>query len=271
ESGSFAVEIRSVNHRFLDVYFRMAPSLARHEPVLRKMVREVFSKGRLDISIQTNPETTSALKVNSGYVSALVEALREIKERHGIGGDITIDSVAGFRDVFVTESAEVDTAELTAVFRNALHALRDMRIAEGGSMKEELTRIARDVEGLLSIVVRESFNHRERVRNRLVERLRELAAGVPLDDNRVLQEALFLADRADITEEIARLQSHIRQFHAILDEGGTVGRKLDFLLQEFFREVNTIGSKTDEAGVVSTVVEMKNDIEKLRELVQNIQ
>lgn len=271
ESTSFAVEIRSVNHRYLDIYFRMAPSLNRHEPLLRKMVREVFSKGRIDVSIQMNPETTSALKVNSGYVAALVDALREIKERHGIGGDVTIDVVAGFRDVFASESAEVDTGELAGVFRSALDALLEMRLAEGWSMREDLTRIAGNVERLLNVVVGASLNHRERVRDRLIERLKDLAADAPFDDNRVLQEALLLADRSDITEEIARLQSHLGQFQAILEEGGTVGRKLDFLLQEFFREVNTIGSKTDEAGIVSTVVEMKNDIEKLRELVQNIQ
>jgi uncharacterized protein (TIGR00255 family) len=271
ESGAFSVEVRSVNHRYLEAYFRMPPFLNKFEIEFRKKLRDFFSKGRFDVAIQVNTELSNVVRVNDAFVSGIIGALKEIKNRFSLGGEITIDILAGLRDIFMTETAEVNEQELMTVFEQALSVLYTMRASEGEHIRQNLLGMVNQVESLLGVVTRTSGGLHEKIRQRVMTRFHEMMGDSSIDQNRLIQEALILADRADITEEITRLQSHIRQFRDILEIGGAVGRKLDFLLQEFFREANTMASKTPENEIVTAVIDMKNEIEKLREQVQNLQ
>lgn len=271
ENGAFTVEIRSVNHRYQEVYFRTPPSLARYEIPLRKRVKEMFSRGRFDVSVQVNPELSSAVRVNTGFVAGLIDALRGIQRQHSLTGELSIDVIAEFRDIFITGTGEVNEEDLIMVFEKALAVLRDMRGTEGAYLAKDLLAIADRIGSSLEGIAAGTVNLKEKIMDRLTRRFRELLGDSALDQGRIIQEAFMLADRADVTEEITRLRSHLLQFRDILEQGGAVGRKLDFLLQEFFREANTIASKTSEYGIIGAVVDMKNEIEKLRELVQNIQ
>lgn len=271
ENDLFSIEIRSVNHRYMETYFRMPYVLNRHEVELKKMIKESFSRGRFDINIQINPESTSSVRVNTGLVGGLVSALDELRQEFSLSGEVTLDTIAGFKDVFISEATEIDEQELADVFRTALSRLADMRVAEGMNIKADLLLLLQEVELTLETIDRESHGIHEKIRNRVVERFHDLLSDHSVDEGRLIQEASIMADRADITEEIMRLRSHIQQFRSILESGGTIGRKLDFLLQEFSREANTIASKTSECGIIADIVDMKNDVEKLREQVQNIQ
>jgi len=271
ENDLFSVEIRSVNHRYMETYFRMPYVLNRHEVQLKKMIKEKFSRGRFDIAVQINPESASIVKVNTGLIGGLVKSLNDVKQEFSLGGEVTLDTVAGFKDVFINETAEIDEKELKNVFQTALSRLNDMRVAEGTNIKSDLLLLLQDVERAIEKIERQSEGIHEKIRNRVIERFHALLSDHAVDEGRLIQEASMMADRADITEEIMRLKSHIRQFRSILDNGGTIGKKLDFLLQEFSREANTIASKTSECGIIADIVDMKNDIEKLREQVQNVQ
>lgn len=271
ENNLFSVEIRSVNHRYMETYFRMPYVLNRHEVQLKKMIKEKFSRGRFDIAVQINPESASIVKVNTGLIGGIVKSLRDVKQEFSLSGEVTLDTVAGFKDVFINETAEIDEKELMNVFQTALSRLNDMRVAEGTNIKSDLFLLLQDVERAIEKIERQSEGIHEKIRNRVIERFHALLSDQAVDEGRLIQEASMMADRADITEEIMRLKSHIRQFRLILDNGGTIGKKLDFLLQEFSREANTIASKTSECGIVADIVDMKNDIEKLREQVQNVQ
>lgn len=271
ENGMFSVEVRSVNHRYLETYFRMPYVLNRYEVELKKRIKGLFSRGRFDIAVQISPESGMEVRVNSGLVEAIVNALGSMKQRYSIAGEITLDTIAGFRDVFSTETAEVKEQDVMDVFEKALVLLRDMRLAEGDTIHADLLLLLGNVETLLCKIEKETEGIHEKIRQRVIERFRSLFSDQSVDEARLIQEASILADKADITEELMRLRSHIQQFRSILDAGDTIGRKLDFLLQEFSREANTVASKTSECGIIADVVEMKNEIEKLREQVQNIQ
>ena len=271
ENEMFSVEIRSVNHRFFDVYFRTPQFLNRYEIELKKRLKESFARGRFDVNISMNPEKENIMRVNNELVSGMIDALSEIKERFSLKGDITVDVLAGFKDVFISDTAVFEDSELFESFDRALVELREMRTKEGLNIKKELKHIAETVEGHLKKIIRESDGLNERLRKKFLKRIHQLIDESGLDESRLVQEVAILAERADISEEIARLQSHIKQFHEILEEGGLIGRKLDFLLQEFFRETNTIASKTSEYNIVATVLDMKTEIERLREQVQNVQ
>lgn len=271
ENDMFSVEVRSVNHRYMETYFRMSYVLNRYEVDLKKKLKDLFSRGRFDIAIQINPESGSMVRVNPGLVEGIVNALNKVKLKHSLAGEVTLDTIAGFRDVFVNETAEIEEQYLIDVFRTALLRLKDMRLAEGDTIGADLLLLLGRVETSLEKIERESDGIHEKIRQRVIERFHSLFSDQSVDESRLIQEASLLADKADITEELMRLRSHVQQFRSILDTGGTIGRKLDFLLQEFSREANTIASKTSECGIIADVVEMKNEIEKLREQVQNLQ
>jgi len=271
EHDLFTVEIRSVNHRYLDAFFRMPHYLNKYEIELRKRLKERFARGRFEVNISVSPEKGSDIRINDAFVAGLLEALSEIKERYAVEGSVTLDLLAGFRDILVTEEPPVDDDALLKVFDEAVERLGRMREAEGDNIRKNLLEMLGTVEGHVEHIVGESAGLVTRMRDRLAKRLKDLADTAQMDEGRVMQEVAMLAERADISEELDRLKSHIKQFREIIARGGVVGRKLDFLLQEFFREANTIASKTSEHDIVSTVIDMKNEIEKLREQVQNIQ
>lgn len=271
EGELLSVEIRSVNHRYFDVYFRMPHFVNKFEIELRKRLKDVFSRGRFEVNIAVFPGKMGGIRVNEELIAGIVKSLEEVKEKFSLKGDVSLDLLAGFKDVLATDNSSLDESELTRTFDEAVSRLYEMRVAEGSYTEKDLSEMLESVKGYVHDIISESGDLKDKLRQRFFKKFNDLLENNGIDENRLVQEVSVLVERADISEELARLQSHIKQFKEIMDGGGTVGRKLDFLLQEFFREANTIAAKTSEYDVVSTIVDLKNEIEKLREQVQNIQ
>jgi uncharacterized protein (TIGR00255 family) len=271
ERGFFRVEIRSLNHRFLDISVRMPQQLGHHEIALRNRIRERFARGRFDLLVSTTGEAHFAVKIHKELAREICNALRTLKDELSLSGDVGVETIAGFRELIIAEVTEYDTEPLYAALSEAMEMLQDMRKREGEAlgtdMLSRLERVAemRDRIGLLSP------EGVDECRKKFIERLRSLLGEVPYDDARVLQEAAMMAEKMDISEEITRLGSHITQMRKILSDGDTIGRKVEFLLQEFSREVNTIASKADDSRISGITVDMKAELEKMREQAQNIQ
>jgi len=278
---AFEVEIRSVNHRHLDVRLRLPKGCGDVEGELRERIARRVSRGKLEVSV-TIPERALArpqVEVDFGVVARYLELSTELKQRYWIAGDLDLGTLLRLPEVVRTveptrAEGSMDT-ELFAAVDEALDALLEMRLSEGGALERDLrVRLAR-VEELVSSIEERSREVVASAKERLARRVAELRQDVgPLDEARLHQEVVLAADRLDITEEVVRSRSHVRQFEKVLDEaeqGTPVGRKLDFLLQEMGREANTMGSKGNDASVAHFVVELKTECERIREQVQNIE
>ena len=271
EGLSFKVEIRSLNHRFLDVSLKVPQNLGRHELPMRNMVRERFSRGKFDIFVSTINGKDLAIKVNMDLAKGIYNSLRSLKEELSLQGEIGIETIASFREVVMTEETDHNIESLYDVFKEALNRVEEMRKREGEAIARDLFARLDLLEDLRVRTASLSREVADSCRERYRERLHSLFGDLGFDENRVLQEAALLAEKSDINEEITRLSSHIGQLKKILSDGDTIGRKVEFLLQELNREVNTIASKADDYRVSSVAVEMKAELEKIREQAQNIQ
>jgi uncharacterized protein (TIGR00255 family) len=278
---AFDVEVRSVNHRYLDARVRLPRLLAGFEADLRARIQARISRGKLDASV-VSPGGAAAgqrLAIDLEAAAAYLRAAAELRQRHGVGGELraqellALPGVARFVEPEVTPEA-LREALFGGVDR-ALDALDAMRVAEGRARERDLAaRVARVEEIAGSLATRAEALQRA-VRERLRRRAEQLRQETGLlDDARLHQEVVIFADRMDVAEEIVRLRSHVDQFRAITGEADAahpVGRRLDFLLQEFSREANTIGSKAADAPLAHEIVELKTEIERLREQVQNVE
>jgi uncharacterized protein (TIGR00255 family) len=271
------VEIRSVNHRFRDIIVHLPRTLIPLEARIRKIVAERVSRGRVEVRLQIEEiaSVPRGLKLDIHLAKRYLELLTELKEKLGLGGEVDVSLLAGQNNIFLWEEEEIDLEAFMAGFEpllmEALKNFLTMRAEEGRALSEDFISRLRTLATLLATMesLRESVTLS--YRDRLQERVRALTGGFELDQARLLEEVAYLADRSDITEEITRLKSHINQFEALLAEGGAVGRRLDFLLQEMNREANTISSKAQDVTLTQAAVDMKSELEKLREQVQNIE
>lgn len=271
EKDFFKVEIRSLNHRFLDISVKIPQNLGHHEIPLRNMLKERFSRGKFDVLVSITDEGNIKIKINTGFAREIYNSLRTLKDELSLSGTIGIETLAGFGELIVTEEAAYNTESLYAAFNEAMDRLRDMRGKEGESIAGDMFSRLERVEHMnkqIALLCPDMVNE---CKERFMERLNLLFGDAKYDENRVLQEAAIIAERTDISEEITRIASHIAQMRKILSDGDTIGRKVEFLLQELNREVNTIASKADDYRVSSITVEMKAEIEKMREQAQNIQ
>ena len=271
EHGAFKVEIRSVNHRFIDISIKLPQGLGQMEMPLRDRVKGHFFRGRFDITVSIAGEYDVKVRINRGLAKEIYNALSLLRDELSLPGTLGIDTIAGFRELFISGVAAYDTESLFIAFEDALSMVKEMRLREGES-------IGRDM--LARVCAVEAMNHRiaalcpeavQVCREKYVGRLHELFGEVHFDEHRVLQEAAIIAEKTDISEEIARFQAHLVQLKDIISSGDVVGRKIEFLLQELNREVNTIASKSADYGISAIVVETKTELEKLREQAQNIQ
>ncbi len=272
------VEIRSVNHRFRDVLMRLPKAVQPLEEALRARVAERVGRGRVEIGFQLETrgeQPDLEVELNVPLAQAYVRAFRELQERFGADAAVRAEALCQFRDVLQVRPVERDTESLKGpaldALGEALGAMDRMRVEEGRAIEEDFRRrirMLRDhlerIQGRAPLVV-EEYGHRLR------ERISALAGEIDLDRNRLAQEVATFAGRCDITEEIVRSRSHLNQFEQYLDVGEPVGRRLEFLLQEMNREANTISSKASDASISATVVEVKGELEKLREQVQNVE
>ncbi len=275
--GRLLVESRSVNHRFCDINIKLPKRLQPLETRLKEVVRSQVSRGRVDISIKLDSfdEERGGLIVDFHLAEQYYQALLSIKERFKLNGEITLELIAGAKDLITTKEEPLDIEpywqEILFVLKRAVQDMDSMKRIEGESisrdLKERVERIKKELEE-----IKNQFPSRfESYRERLKERIRNILNEEEIDSIRFQQEVAFLAEKTDITEEIVRVESHLAQFSMLFDEEEPVGRKMDFLIQEIYREVNTISNKANDAEISQRVVEIKSELEKIREQVQNIE
>lgn len=278
-SGKLAVsvEIKSVNNRFLDVSVRLPRQYSFAEEALKSLVQQKLVRGKVDIfvNIDASQDDSVVVRLNEPVLRAYLNAVREMRERFGIPDDAGTTAFSRMPDVFITEKVPVDadafTGDLLEIAQQALEVICQMRAKEGGRLASDLLSKLDELEQDRQKVALRSPVSVEEYRSRLLNKMREVLESENIDEGRILTEAAVYADKVAVDEELVRLDSHIHQFRELLENGGTVGRKLDFLTQELNREVNTIGSKCTDLEITKTVLEMKACIEKIREQVQNIE
>ena len=270
-------EVRSVNHRYLDLRIKMSRRLLPLEERIRKKVAAVFSRGHVEVGIDC-PETLAGrvrLVPDLDLARQYHRGLRRLASSLGIREEPDLALLASFRDIFVTEEENEDLEALWPALASALDAALGeagaMRAAEGKNLRADLLGRLEALENTVNAIEAGLPAVLEERQAALAARIGELLADERLDPARMHQEAAILADRTDVTEELVRLRSHFGQFRAIIDEDEPVGRRLDFLLQEFFREINTIASKIANAAIAHHTVTLKNEVEKMREQVQNLE
>ena len=273
----FTVEIRSVNNRYLDCTVKLPKALTFAEDAVKQAVKQAVSRGKVDVFITMRSEGGSDAKVtlNPTMVEGYLAAMNEMAEKYGITNDVSVSVIARMPDVFTIEKPEVDEeqlkGDLMAVVCAALEGYNAMRTAEGAALDADLRSRGETILGLVAQV--EAGNGQTVIdyRTRLENKLREVLASTSIDESRILTEAAIFADKVAVDEETVRLRSHLKQMNAMLDAGGAMGRKLDFLLQEMNREANTIGSKCSDVNLARIVVDIKAELEKIREQTQNIE
>ncbi len=275
---AFNLSIKAVNHRFLDLHFRLPANSDVLEAALRRLLKENLARGHVDVNLSFEQAGAASLKLNSQLVAAYVKAFRAAAAENGIAADPDLNAVLRLPGALDSTSAPPDDVVLPAVLpklEEALAQLNHMRAEEGRATEREL----RERMAHIKSACKEVRKYRELVlktySDRLKSRLQEWL-GASVDQDRILQEAALLADRSDIQEELVRLENHVQHFLGLLDAEGEIGKKLDFLLQEMNREANTLLSKTsglagDAVRISESGLAMKSDIEKAREQVQNIE
>ena len=275
---AFILSIKSVNHRFLDLHFRLPANADALEMTLRRLLKEKLARGHVDVNLSFEQGGVAPLALNRQLVTAYVQAFRAAAAEAGIAAEPDLNAILRMPGALDSAAAPLEEELMPAVLGKvgeALHRLNQMREEEGRAMEREL----RDRMAHLKSACQEVQKHRETVLKTYSERLRSRMQewlGTSVDPDRILQEAALLADRSDIQEELVRLENHVQHFLGLLDTTGEVGKKLDFLLQEMNREANTLLSKTsglagDAIRITEAGLAMKADIEKVREQVQNIE
>ncbi len=278
DGRKWVVEVKSVNHRFLEVFVRLPASLQPLEGEVKKKVGEKLSRGRIEVGVKADSDADQVgalIDLNMPMIRHYHSLLSRMKEALGLRDEITIGMLTGFKDAFIYPEVEVNLesswATLEGVLDGALDELAAMREKEGEVIGRDFNQRMDTIERSLDVIASRVPQVVAECHKKLSDRVKELLGSVELDESRVSQEVAILADRMDITEEIVRFKSHMGQFAEMLKSGETVGRKLDFLLQEMNREVNTMGSKSNDAEISRQVVEIKSELSRLREQVQNIE
>ena len=274
----FIAEIRSVNNRFRDIILRMPKICQILETDLKAIIASRIRRGRIEVSLQmenNNAEDSYDLELNVPLVNAYFKIFEQIREQFGLDGKINLESLCQMRDVILYKPQPMDIDKMRPGFQKvvsqALDSLDLMRTREGEAIGADLLKRIEMLEGYVDGVEEQASHLVEEYRNRLRGNIVHLLGDVTVDENRLEQEVAFLAERSDITEELVRLRSHLKQFREYLLIDEALGRRLDFLIQEMNREVNTLGSKASESFISRVVVEMKAELEKLREQVQNVE
>jgi len=277
EAGDLVVEIRSVNHRSLDLNFRAPRELAVVEPRIRGAIRKRFSRGRVDIYVNVrhrSPERVM-LRVDIDLARKYRDAALGLAEELDLAGDVTVDFLMRLPDVLYEREEELDVEHFWRQFSPLLERAIDqavkMRRGEGQSLVRDVRRRLKTLDSAARTIARRRKSAARAYHETLEARLGELLSEVHLDPVRFEQEVALLVEKSDISEELVRVESHLRQFRSELASAGSVGRQLDFLCQELLREVNTMGSKTSDIEITRCVLSMKGEIEKVREQVQNLE
>ena len=269
--GEISVEIKSVNNRYLDCGVKLPRVYAFAEESIKGLVQKTISRGKVDVFININAAGADNVKisVNRPVVEGYLSAMKQIAADYAVRDDISVSTLTRMGDVFLVEKQEEDETEvqeaLLSVVSEALAAFDAMRTREGEALKNDLLGKAKDILQLVSRVEERSPITVAAYRERLTAKMREVLENNAIDEARIVQEAAIYADKVAVDEETVRLRSHVDQLRQMLSDGGVIGRKLDFLMQEMNREANTIGSKGSDVEQARNVVDIKSELEKIRE------
>ena len=280
-AGTLRVEIRTVNHRHLSVNFRGPNALSRWEPQIRDWLRAHLARGHANVSVRLDSSTSAAgavgLRIDEERVRGYLALLTELRDRFGVGGEPDLATLLRLGDVIVRDEdggpAELEVEELRTAVEDAARATAAMREEEGRRLHDDLEGRVAAIEDSLAAIAELAPSRLAAERDRLRAAVQELAAGVAVSEDRLAQEVAYLAERWDINEELVRFRAHNEAFRELLaaDPEEPVGKRLSFLVQEMHREANTIGSKANHAGIAHRVVAVKEEVERLREQVENVE
>ncbi len=272
-----SAELKSVNNRYLDVSVRLPKSCMFAEEAVRSAVQEHISRGKVDvfITVDTSHAEEVTIAVNEPLAEAYVRAVRETAEKYDLRDELTALSLLRLPEVISTEKSDTDrdavTGAIGIVLEQALREYDAMRAREGDKLSQDLMEKLSTLEAMTASVEARSPETVKEYREKLLARMQEVLGSAGVEESRILQEAAIYADKVAVDEETVRLRSHIVQFRHMLEGGSPVGRKLDFLVQEMNREINTTGSKCADQEIAQTVIAMKAELEKIREQIQNIE
>ena len=273
----FTVELRSVNNRYLDCTVKLPRSVSFAEEAVKQAVKASVSRGKVDVFISVKSENAAdtTIRLNPAVLEGYLAAMRQMVETYDVRDDISVSTVSRLPEVFSVEKPEVDEKQLLSdlmqVVDQALAGYDAMRCTEGAALDADLRSRGNTILELVAQVEQGNAQTVVDYRARLEAKLKEVLANTNIDESRILTEAAIFADKVAVDEETVRLRSHLQQMNTMLDGGGAVGRKLDFLLQEMNREANTIGSKCTDVRLARIVVDIKAELEKIREQTQNIE
>lgn len=272
-----SAELKSVNNRYLDISVRLPKSCMFAEEAVRSAVQSHISRGKVDvfITVDTSHAEEVTIAVNEPLAEAYVRAVRQVADKYELKDDLTALSLLRFPEVISTEKSDTDrdavTEAIGQILEKALAEYDTMRSREGAKLCQDILGKLQDLEDKVSFVEKRSPETVKEYREKLFARMQDVLGDAGVDENRILQEAAIYADKVAVDEETVRLRSHIVQFRQMLEGGSPVGRKLDFLVQEMNREINTTGSKCADKDIAETVIAMKAELEKIREQIQNIE
>lgn len=271
------VEIKSVNHRYFEFSCRLPRAYSFLEEKIKSQLSSSVSRGKVEVSvlIDDNTENATIVEIDKEYTNAFLAALKKLSKEYGIKNDVKISSLVGNNDIFkvkrqIIEDEVISDAVLT-VSNEALKNFIDMRTLEGERLLKDVTDRANYILDKVSFIEERSPKTVEEYRNRIEQKIKELLGDNTIDEQRILTEVAIFADKVAVAEETVRLRSHIKQFETLMSSNDVVGRKLDFIVQEMNREANTIGSKAQDIEIAHTVVDIKSEIEKIREQIQNME
>jgi uncharacterized protein (TIGR00255 family) len=279
DSGALSVTLRAVNHRFLDLQVRLPAALADLEPRVRAAVQQRLARGRVEVQValQTRGGPVPVVELNDGFVRALTAALDAARDAGLVTGALTPGDVVrlpqalSIRERPAEEGSAAWAAVAEAVIARAIDALDEMRSREGAALRVDLSSRKAGLGVLIDAIAGAAERGRLQNEMRLLERAREMSASLPIDQSALCQEVVRVAQRSDIAEEVTRFRAHLDHWDALADADEPCGRKLDFLLQEMNREINTIGSKADGIPVAELIIQAKAELERMREQVQNVE
>lgn len=272
------VEMKGVNHRYCDISIKMPKKMNMFEEKMKKLIKKKINRGRVEVFVFLDEQKGDDFNVkpNFAVLDQYASALADIKDKYSLARDFDLNLLTRFQDVFTVEYKEVDEEEvwnlLESTMNESLESLLDMRKIEGQKLYEDIISRIETVRGIIVLLEKRAPEivelHKTKMRERIDELLHD---SIELDEVRLAQEVAYFSDKTNITEELVRLDSHLDQLKHIFEEKSSIGRKLDFLLQEVNREINTIGSKSPDIDISNFVIEMKSEFEKVREQIQNIE
>ena len=276
ELRDYQIEIKSVNHKYLDITIKMPKNISHKEEEIKKVVKSKLHRGKIDILVTFTDNSVENKKItlNTDLAKIYINQLRELAQEEKIWSDIQVTDIAKFPDVLIVENNQDDEMleqELQEVTMQALNQLIEMRRNEGNKIAEDLQKRIGEIKEKVENISNLSTGLIENYIVKLNARIKELAQDCEIDENRIAQEVVIYADKCSVEEEVTRLNSHISQFKELLKSDENVGKKLDFIIQEMNRETNTIGSKANSLEITNEVINIKTQLENIREQVQNIE